>query len=617
MNPAFCFLTGLEICLGKPLDDNLLHFIHNEVRTLFESFDDYREEEDEKNKKILDTLELFKSDFGSAIKSLQEKQSSLETTCEGMKEEMKRKDKEQNGILKRQEQVEKKQREMDKRQEQGEKRQKQVEKRQEEVETACKALEEKTSVMQKDLDVLRTTRDDISPSVDSTPIVFDSPHQNRWFTGREKEIKILEKCLAFESDMELKIAAICGLGGCGKTTLAAQFAWKRKPDYKGGVFWISMEDDEKFRNSMNDVALRMGLMEDSKTFDLTLSKVLTYISQQKKPCLMVTDNVDQLTLSEEMHKVLSGRWKRQATCHLLLTTRREPKEVCERVDLEPSCCVELCSFSQDEAKSFLVTRIGVDNAIEQEEILSELAGELGCLPLALEQAGAHIKALQCPITEYLNECKSQRLKLLSQHPTNPSWEYECRSRLSVHTTWLINLEYIKKSTHGELASRFLQAAAFLLPDEIPEDIIDCELLLAECSQRQSIELPLLADHIVELLTKFSLLQRKNNRCLGMHRLVQDFIRENKTTEETKASIRLSVKMFKQYFTRFCSQTANDVTTLDQKKLDLNVSALIDEHRKNQRFRELLPYSEFVDLVKIRRQILEGRLKLLEIQSTLS
>ena len=493
----------MDLCLGKPLDDNLLHVIRNEVQNLSESLGNLGEQADEKIKKCHDALVLFKSEFGRAIVSLQERQSTLETTCKGIKEE-------QKDILKRQKQVEKKQKEADKRQEQAEERQEQLEKRQEQadkkqeqVETACKALEEKSSVMRKDLDLMMTTKD-VSPSVDSKPIVFDAPDHNKWFTGREKELEALEKCLSFESDKGLKISAICGLGGCGKTTLAAHFAWKRRPEYAGGVFWISMEDDEKFRNSMNDLALRLGLTEDLKTFDWTLSKVLMYISQQRRPWLMVVDNVDQLTLSEEMRKVLSGRWKRQATGHLLLTTRREPKEVCERINVELFCCIELFSYSVEDAKSFLVTRIGIDNATEQDELLNELAAELGCLPLALEQAGAHIRALQCPISKYLAEYKSQRVKLLSQRPANPSWEYESPSRLNVHTTWLINFDYIKNERYGVPASRFVQAAAFLAPDKIPTGLIDFELLCGEYSRRQGIEVHVFSEQIVHVLTKFSL-----------------------------------------------------------------------------------------------------------------
>lgn len=110
--------------------------------------------------------------------------------------------------------------------------------------------------MERDLDVLRTKVDSLSFSKDTKEVVFDAPEENKCFTGREKEVNILEWCLPIERDTGLQMAAICGLGGCGKTTLATHFAWKRKAEYDGGVFWVSMEDDRKFENSMNDLALR-------------------------------------------------------------------------------------------------------------------------------------------------------------------------------------------------------------------------------------------------------------------------------------------------------------------------------------------------------------------------
>lgn len=507
---CFCLYAGLELCLGKPLDDTLLQVIRNQVQRLSDSIDDYNVKEDKDVKSICSTLAQFKSEFNSAIQVLQHQQSSLQTTCDELqhaqaliKEEMSSQDKERKELLSR------------------------------------------SAVIQNDLGVLWTKVDSLTFSDDPKEVVFDAPEQNKWFTGRQKEEKTLEKCLPLESGSGLKMVAICGLGGCGKTTLATQFAWEHKAKYEGGVFWVSMEDERKFENSVNDLALRLGMWADS--FDLTLSQVLTWISKRKKPWLLVVDDVDQLDVSEQMHKVLSGRWKKQASGHVLLTTRREPNEVYESINLGLPCCVDVFAFSEDEAKSFLVTRSGATTA-GQEAVLDELVRELGCLPLALEQAGAHIKALQCPISKYLEEYKTQRLQLLSQHPrAKPSWEYESKNRLAVHTTWLLNFEYVRNSPHGEMASRFLQAAAFLSPNEIQEELINCQQLSANDPSLQSFNLPLMVNHIVEILTKFSLFQRKSSKALGVHRLVQEVIRSRMTVDETACSLLRAVRLLYQSF----------------------------------------------------------------------
>ena len=309
--------------------------------------------------------------------------------------------------------------------------------------------------------------------------------------------------------------------------------WKK---YFSNSLCLETEEDRKFENSVNDLALRLGI--EANSFDFTLPKLLTWISKQEKPWLVVLDDVDQLNLSENMHVVLSGRWKRRTGGHILLTTRREPKEESSSVDLEPSCCVEVFSFSPEEAKSFLLARCGTFTDGKEMEI-DELVRELGCLPLALEQAGAHIKALQCSIAGYLESFKIQRVTLLSEHPREkPSWEYESQNRLAVHTTWLLNLEYVKKSPQGELASRFLQASTFFTPNEIQEDLINCDVLSTDAI----CNFPIVKNQIVEILTKFSLFHRKSSRSLGLHHLVQEVMRNKMSIQETVTPMLTAVKL---------------------------------------------------------------------------
>ena len=498
------FLTGQDICLGKPLDDTLLQLIHKEVHQLSESLNNHKEQDN----LISATLNLLKCEFDRAVVSLQDQQFDTEITCKDLKQK-------QEMII---EGVE------------------MCWKTSQKLQNLCNRLEAKSAFLQQDLDLLTTTVKSLSHSGELNATVFDAPEQTKWFTGRKKESNILEKCLPLNERKELKMAAICGLGGCGKSTLASHFAWKRKEEYEGGVFWISMEDDRKFENSVNDLALRLGI--EASSFDFTLSKLLTRISKQEKPWLMVLDDVDQLNLSEQMHIILSGRWKRQARGHILLTTRRESKEVYSSVDLDPSCCVEVFSFSDEEAKGFLLARCGAATTGKEVE-LDELVRELGCLPLALEQAGAHIKALQCSIADYLEAYKIQRLQLLSEHPREkPSWEYESKNRLAVHTTWLLNFEYVKKSPQGELASRFLQASAFFAPNEIQEDLINFEVL----STDKICNIPLMKNQVVDILTKFSLFQRRSCKSLGLHRLVQEVMRNKMSIQETVTSMLTAVKL---------------------------------------------------------------------------
>ena len=513
---CFLFAAGLDICLGKPVDNAVLQFIRQDVQLLSDSLNDYREEQD----KIYVTIDLFKSVLDRAVMSIQQKQSVLEKTCEEIRD---------NQVFMKQDIMWTKNEE------------KMHWETTQELERICRLLENRSSFMQRDLVKLTAIANSGSSSEDCNQTVFDAPVRNKWFVGRENELESLEKCLSLDEIGRLKMCALCGLGGCGKTALATHLSWKRKTKYEGGVFWFSLEDDKKFENSVAELALRLRILANS--FDLTLSKILTWISRRKKPWLLVLDDVDQLVLSEQMHKILSGMWKRQTGGHVLLTTRREPKEVCEAIDLELTCCFEISALPKNDAKRFVISRCG-ETADESEEQLDELLQELGCLPLALEQAGAHIKALECSISNYLQEYKVQRLNLLSQHPrSKPAWDYESKSRLAVHTTWLMNLEYVKRSPHGPMASRFMHIAAFLEPTEIPEELIIPPLLSVDDPSCKNWKLPLIKNHIVEILTKFSLFQRKSTKSLSLHRLVQEVIRNRMTVEEVFVTAHHPIRSF--------------------------------------------------------------------------
>lgn len=100
------------------------------------------------------------------------------------------------------------------------------------------------------------------------------------------------------------------------------------------------------------------------------------------------------------------------------------------------------------------------------------------------------------------------------------------------------------SRHGEIATRFVHAAAFLDPDEIHEGLINAELLSPDAADEKKKELPLRNNQIVEVLTKFSLFQRKSVRCMRLHRVVQQVIRGTMTSEEIATAMCTTFQLLK-------------------------------------------------------------------------
>ena len=106
---------------------------------------------------------------------------------------------------------------------------------------------------------------------ENVPYVFSAPPRNRYFAGRTEEIQELKRILLLEETLKEKkvhVAAVCGLGGVGKTILASEYAHQMKDFYKGGVYWFSAEDvpGRTLRSSNNvklEVPLVNGTFQDS------------------------------------------------------------------------------------------------------------------------------------------------------------------------------------------------------------------------------------------------------------------------------------------------------------------------------------------------------------------
>jgi GTPase SAR1 family protein len=306
------------------------------------------------------------------------------------------------------------------------------------------------------------------------PYIFDAPDKNQYFSGRTRELQDLQRILNLDDtglERKVCVAAVYGLGGVGKTSLVTEYAHRMKKYYEGGVYWFSAEDNTLFEQSVNDTALRLGALLGN--FNLTLTNTLKRIGQTSKSYLIVLDCLDQLDLSPNILKFLSLVSRQSVSAAVVVMTRRsECKLVDEISNLHKDRCLSLRCLEEEEAKQFIFYRTGLTCDDSTNSVAESLVNELGGLPLALEQAGACIKALRCNLSDYLEQFQTERLKLLESQKAKPVSVYEKPERLAVHTTWLLNLKHIKESPHGMSAIRLINAFAFLNPSEIEEELVN-------------------------------------------------------------------------------------------------------------------------------------------------
>ena len=252
-----------------------------------------------------------------------------------------------------------------------------------------------------------------------------------------------------------------------------------------------------------------------------------------------------------MLKFLSLVSRQNIAADLVVMTRRnEWKLVDEVSSLHKDCCLSLQCFEVEEAKQFMFHRTGLTCNEEANSTAESLVNELGGLPLALEQAGAYIKALDCSLSEYLEHFQSERLKLLENQGAKPASLYESRERLALHTTWSLNIKHIKESPHGISAIRIMNAYAFLNPNEIEKELINVgERPIKDKTFRDCVSSPLGTRHVVKLLTDFSLFTYVHAHSVSTHRLVQELIRENLAPEEKANSFLDAVRLLSFAFSK--------------------------------------------------------------------
>ena len=363
--------------------------------------------------------------------------------------------------------------------------------------------------------------------------IFQIPSRNHCFCGRGSELEAIAAQLK-TTQRGCVHSVICGLGGVGKTSLAVEYLWRHEGEYPGGIFWISGENNNLFQRSLGEMARQIGAFD--KDFYNSLSRTLDWLGKREELWCLVVDNLDELEMSTEMRKLLTGHWKHAARGHIIITTRREVTEVGEDTGVDEQCCIELKCLTEEEGIEFLQMRTGKHE--EENSDMSELVRELGGLPLALDQAGAYIRWLKQSIKEYVKKYKKQRLLLLKKKKAQNFVENTSPERLAVHTTWILNFDHINRISEemelGGTPTLCMQVCAFLGPDDIPHELIN-EMLNKEGSCAVDNGLCDQAE-ILSLLTKFSLFQRYGTNSFSVHRLVQEVIRSQLEKEQTELDV---------------------------------------------------------------------------------
>jgi tetratricopeptide (TPR) repeat protein len=278
------------------------------------------------------------------------------------------------------------------------------------------------------------------------PGLSNLPARPGLFVGRAGELARLDAALAGPGGVVVQ--AVHGLGGVGKSTLAARWAAAHAGDYTV-TWWISAATPADIDAGLASlaVALQPALTGVLPLEALREGAVQWLAARQR--WLLILDNVtDPADVAPLLARAPAGRY--------LITSRRASgwhgTAVPVRLDvLDPA-----------EAQALLSAILTQDRPREADGA-AELCAQLGFLPLAIEQAGAYLAQAGATPREYLG--------LLARYPAamyQAAAEGGDAAR-TIARIWHLTLDRL---ADDPLAGQVLRVLAWYAPDGIPRTLLD-------------------------------------------------------------------------------------------------------------------------------------------------
>jgi hypothetical protein len=296
-----------------------------------------------------------------------------------------------------------------------------------------------------------------------------------------------------------------------------------------------------------EIAQICGIEEDPKSVKRWLSNIQDH-------WLLIIDNADDPSIDVSEFFPIGNRGS------ILLTTRNPDCKIHATVG---SC--ELGEMDLDEAVTLFLRAGGAEDTATEaaRKKAIPVAKTLGCLALAIVQAGAYIRKGFCSIEEYCNVYSRRRQELLRHRPVQASSDY----KYSVYTTWEISVEAIKKmySETSHNAVELIRIFCFFHYEGIAQDIFEqawtnsykrggvpqgiAHMFYMRPQKKEEGWDPIIIREAAVLLASFSLIKIDEMGCrMSMHPLVHVWARD-----------RLSKKLQRHYWAMASSTLAATIS----------------------------------------------------------
>lgn len=316
------------------------------------------------------------------------------------------------------------------------------------------------------------------------------------------------------------VQVLAGMGGTGKTQLAADFAktlWDRRNIDL--LVWVNASSRASIISSYVVAATRIGATPPGGAGDVSAAadRFLSWLAEKSdKKWLVILDDVADPRDLNRLKPPLTD-WG-----HTIITTRQLDRSYYARGWKR----LEVGVFTAEQARDYLRNRLS-----EHPGALTgadQLAADLGYLPLALASASADIRcvadargALNGPAScaEYSALLADRQRTLADVMQTEQVDEYG----RTLAATWSISIERVDQQIPSGIAHRLMELLSLLDPNGIPFEILDTPRVHAYLRSQSPEEIRA----ALEALRLFSLIEFTDGGrdFVRIHVLVQRAVRE--------------------------------------------------------------------------------------------
>ncbi len=313
---------------------------------------------------------------------------------------------------------------------------------------------------------------------------------------------------AHTSDGPARTTVLSGLGGVGKTQLAADYAERTWTDRNVDLLvWITAVSREAIVTAYARLATDLTGIDDPDPAQ-GANRLLTWLATTDKRWLLVLDDLQNPV-------DLQGLWPPHADAgNVVVTTRRRDaalKGFRRRL-------IDIDLFTSTESHTYLSSKLA-DHPYLADDV-DGLANDLGHLPLALAQAAAYLLDRQIPCAEYRRRLAQRKLETVLPAQHNLPDDH----RTTVAATWALSIKHADSLEPVGLAGPLLQLASVLDPNGIPGGLFTAPAVMDFLAEPTGAEVnPDDARDALTCLHRLSLLTvnpRSTYQTVRIHALVQ-------------------------------------------------------------------------------------------------